>query len=211
MESDEADEELGENLSWHGSVMGRETKVKQGNEDEIEEIVVTRVSDYKVDDRPTLGVLLLSRKVASDKKVVAEGARFMRYAQGVYFFQPFSYPGERMIKACHTMMDDTLDRLTEHRLLRACDLFPDTTEVVYAQFLQGLAKTPYGIFIDHAWKSVVVAIRGTQSLDDVVADLTITPTSMEEWGTRCGFDGLDCFVHTGIFKCAEWIYNDLER
>jgi len=135
----------------------------------------------------------------------------MRYAEGVYCFQPNSYTGERVIKACRTIMEDTVDSVTELRLLSACDLHPDTTEIVYAQFLQGLAKTPYGIFIDHAWKSVVLSIHGTMSLDDVVADLTITPTSMEEWGARCGFDGLDCFAHTGILKCAEWIYNDLER
>ena len=159
----------------------------------------------------TAGLRLLSRKDASDKYVIAEGAHFMRYAEGAYSFQPHTYPGKRMVKACHKMMEDTVDSVTERRLLSACNLRPELTEIVYAQFMQGLAKTPYGIFVDHAWKSIVVSIRGTQSLDDVVADLTMTPTSMEEWGARCGFDARDCFVHAGILKCAEWIYNDLER
>lgn len=196
MRDDGVDEELGEEHRVTEDVRPQ----PDGEDDE-----------YTDNYLPTGGMQLLSKEDASDKYVLAEGARFMRYAQGVYCFRLYSYPGERMVKACSTAVDDAIDTFTERRLLRDCDLFPDSTEIVYAQFLEGLAKTPYGIFIDHAWKTVVVSIRGTMSLDDVVADLTITPASMEEWGARCGFEGHNYFVHAGILTCVEWIYNDLER
>jgi hypothetical protein len=155
---------------------------------------------------------LLSRKNLSDKYVLAEGARFMRYAQAAYFIErPSSYPGQQMLNACCTKTDDVVDEFIKDHLLMITELLKDTTEIIYLQFLQGLAKTPYGIFIDRPWKSVVVLIRGTASLDDAVADLSATPTSMEEHGAKYGFDGTNCFVHAGILKCAEWIYSDLER
>jgi hypothetical protein len=84
------------------------------------------------------------------------------------------------------------------------------TELIYVQFREGYAETPYCIAVDHAWKSVVVTIRGTEGLDDVVADLTLRPQSMEEWGNKCGFDGEEYFVHAGMLTCSSWIYNDLE-
>jgi hypothetical protein len=102
-----------------------------------------------------------------------------------------------------------IGELLEARFLLLAGL--DQTEIKYVQFGEGVARTPYCISVDHAWKSIVVVIRGTEGLDDVVADLRMVPVSMAECGTKRGFNGHDYFVHAGMLACAEWIYDDLVR
>ena len=46
------------------------------------------------------------------------------------------------------------------------------------------------IVVDRAWKTVVVAIRGTLSLEDMITDVTISPRCLEELGKKFGFDGV---------------------
>lgn len=101
--------------------------------------------------------------------------------------------------------------IMEARFLAAAGLLGESTEIKYVQFGEGVARTPYSIAVDHAWKAVVVSIRGTEGLDDVVADLRMIPASLAECGEKCGFDGQDYFVHAGMLACVEWIYIDLVR
>ena len=99
--------------------------------------------------------------------------------------------------------------ILEARFLAVAGL--DNTEIKYVQFGEGVARTPYCISVDHAWKSIVVTIRGTEGFDDVVADLRMVPVSMAECGSRCGFNGGAYHCHAGMLACAEWIYEDLAR
>ena len=43
---------------------------------------------------------------------------------------------------------------------------------------------PYFIALDHSKKSIVIAIRGSLSLDDVVTDLLFEPSDLDEWLSR---------------------------
>lgn len=101
-------------------------------------------------------------------------------------------------------------KAAERKFLDMAGLADAAVELVYVQFGIGLARQPYCISLDHDWKSIVIAIRGTYSLDDVVADLTILPVSMEEWGKKCGFDGEGSYCHAGMLKASAWIYDDLQ-
>lgn len=83
-------------------------------------------------------------------------------------------------------------------------------ELVYAAFGAGLVETPYAVLVDHEWRTVVIAIRGTMSLDDCVTDALAEPHSLEHSGERWGFDGKGMFVHRGIADRAEWIRQDIE-
>ena len=87
----------------------------------------------------------------------------------------------------------------------------DRNDIVYAQFRQGIQVKPYGIMLDHAWKSVVLAIRGTLSLEDMLADVMVRPCELKSLGEELGFDGQGKFCHAGMLASAEWIYRDLER
>jgi sn1-specific diacylglycerol lipase len=85
------------------------------------------------------------------------------------------------------------------------------SDILYAQFKVGVAQTPYCIAVDHEWESIVIAIRGTFSLEDAVADLQVRPEPLDECGNKCGFDGRAQYCHAGVFACAQWIYNDVEQ
>lgn len=174
---------------------------------------------------------VLSRFNQNDCFAIAEGARFIRLSAGIYdfklsvtqdrcrtlgnkatkclsCFRPASVQEEtgyigRKIGAGYEIAEKIHDRFLQIAGLGL------GTRIVYIQFGEGLAQTPYCIAVDRCWKSIVIAIRGTKGLDDVVADLTIRPDSMEEWGNKCSFDGKDCYAHAGMLACAEWVYNDL--
>jgi hypothetical protein len=84
-------------------------------------------------------------------------------------------------------------------------------QLVYASFAEGIEKIPFCVLIDHEWKSVVISIRGTLSLEDAVTDISLRPESLEAVGTRCGFDGRLCYAHAGMLSNSEWVYSELER
>lgn len=82
----------------------------------------------------------------------------------------------------------------EAALLRVAGLHREC-EVIHAQFVSGITETPYCVLVDHAWRCVVVSIRGTMSLDDCLCDLQADPVRMEESGRRWGFDGSGMYAH----------------
>ena len=84
-------------------------------------------------------------------------------------------------------------------------------EIVYAHFQSSVIETVYCIILDHKTKSVVVALRGTQSLYDVVIDLQIKPKHLKDFGNDYGFDGDDEFCHDGLLTRAQWLYDDFNR
>jgi sn1-specific diacylglycerol lipase len=185
----------------------------------------------------TRTVLVVGNK--RDALAIAEGARFIQLSNSIYEFRitalqtsflqacsRLTESGRRVAYWCTTKAEETADQTiplgipvgagfqmannTGRKLLELTGLKDAGMELVYVQFGVGLARQPYCISLDNDWKSIVIAIRGTYSLDDVVADLTMLPESLKEWGEKCGFDSEDCFVHSGMLKSSVWIYNDLE-
>lgn len=95
-------------------------------------------------------------------------------------------------------------RLHSSAFLREAGI-TDESEIVYAYFHSGVVETPHAVVLDHVWKSVVIVIRGTLSLEDILTDLTIQPTSLEDVGKAYGFDGSNIYVHGGMLAACEWI------
>jgi Lipase (class 3) len=85
------------------------------------------------------------------------------------------------------------------------------TDIVYVQLRSSLSDIPYCILVDHAWKAIIVSIRGTFSIEDCVTDVLITPESLEQLGEDFGFDAVDQYCHGGVMSCARNVYRDLER
>lgn len=90
-------------------------------------------------------------------------------------------------------------------------------DVVYASF-GSVAKdskqslqVPHAVFLDHKKKSVVIAMRGTLSLSDLLIDAMIEPESLVEAGRMWGFDGKGHYAHAGMLKVALRIRRILER
>ena len=165
---------------------------------------------------------VLLPKNVTDTIAIAEGAHFMRYARAMYTYKmdllenPIKAVvvfGYSLVKSMCKHMNDNVEgdnwfRAHEASLEMWTGL--ESERIAHANFSEGIGKTPYCIAIDREWKSVVIAIRGTQALEDLITDMTLRPESMEECGTRCGFDGRECYAHAGMLECSQWIYNELE-
>jgi len=84
-------------------------------------------------------------------------------------------------------------------------------DIVYANYEAGIKATPFAVVLDHAWQSVVVTIRGSQSIDDFLSDLALTPVELDKCSQKYSFDGAGKFAHMGMLGSAEWITDDLLR
>jgi len=172
--------------------------------------------------RPTARALLKASNPA-DKVVIAEGARFMRYARAMYSWKMdmIEKPvpscatfGLQLLRSCFSKKNENVEGdnrfgFNDASLESFAQLEPE--QLVYASFSEGIGKIPFCVVIDDAWKSVVISIRGTLSLEDAVTDISLRPESMEECGSRFGFDGRLCYAHAGILANSEWVYSELER
>lgn len=170
----------------------------------------------------------LSERHPREVYLLAEGARFIPIAQATYTW--FSFLLEHPLFGCWRLLYRTLRRCcsckssckgndkiigdsccqTHFVALEAITGLKED-DIVYASFEEGVVATPYTISIDHEWKSVVVAIRGTMSMESLLADITIKPEELKRMGEKCGFDGEGLYCHKGMLACTEWIYNDLMR
>jgi hypothetical protein len=219
--------------------------------------------------RPMFSNILNLQDHTRDRYMIAEGARFIAMAQGMYSWVIYLY--ENPIKACFElswnstkscgccfpmcccccsssncrsgdtggkqgdnehgrtgMQDDDPNDKKQHRHPHENKIKHDNRcqanlvalqavsglkleDIVYAQFEQGIAMKPYMIALDHEWKSVVLAIRGTLSLDDCLSDVMVRPLELYDLGAELGFDGKGRYCHSGMLASAEWIYRDLKR
>lgn len=87
---------------------------------------------------------------------------------------------------------------------------PDA-DLVYAEFNNKLSSVPYCILLDHERSLVVLSIRGSLSLEDIVTDTLVLPESLEEVGIKYGFDGRGQYCHAGVLACFENVMRDLEK
>ena len=83
--------------------------------------------------------------------------------------------------------------------------------IYYANFVNGIAATPYAILVDEAEKSVVITVRGTMSLTDWVVDLQYVSQPLAAVGDRCGFNGEGHHAHKGVLTRCKWTYNDIKK
>jgi len=87
----------------------------------------------------------------------------------------------------------------------------NNAEIVYAAFENDSSAKPYAVFLDHDKESIVIAIRGTLSLEDCITDVLAEPIELVEAGERWGFDGRNRWTHMGFLKAASRIRNDIEN
>ena len=54
----------------------------------------------------------------------------------------------------------------------------ENSEIIYVSFRNDTTHKPYGIFLDHDKEWVVIALRGTLSLEDCITDAICEPTEV---------------------------------
>lgn len=134
-----------------------------------------------------------------------------------------------------------LDTLFDNTTFKLATIGLGHANLCYSNFVNGIAPTPYSILMDHEQQSVVIAIRGTLSIEDIVVDTQFVPDTIEEVGKVCGFSGEGHFCHKGTcfmlslsikvvinvkgflivpntFMCkpgflirCKWMYNDIKK
>ena len=87
----------------------------------------------------------------------------------------------------------------------------DDSDLIYAQLNSSFKETPYCIVVDHRWKSVVLSIRGTLSIEDCVVDVLVDPESLEELGNEHDFDAKGQACHSGVLAETRWLFSDLKQ
>ncbi|KAL3945379.1 MAG: hypothetical protein SGBAC_000512 [Bacillariaceae sp.] len=108
-----------------------------------------------------------------------------------------------------TTIGDNMCHWHKSALLLVAQL--DHTDLVYAQFENRFSLMPYCILLDHQTQCVIISIRGSLSLEDLVTDALIDPESCEGLGNEFGFDAQGQYCHAGVVACVKNIYQDLQR
>jgi len=84
-------------------------------------------------------------------------------------------------------------------------------ELMYATYVNDLVMKPYLVFLDHDTENVVIAVRGTLSLEDCLTDAICDPVELQEAGKAWGFDGKDRWAHGGMLRSAQAIRSDISQ
>lgn len=90
----------------------------------------------------------------------------------------------------------------------------DAEDIIYATFASVGAHTvqvPHAVMVDNARRQVVVALRGTLSLQDLMTDAQIEPMSIAKAGAMWGFDGAKHHAHEGMMLIAMKMRATLEH
>ena len=181
---------------------------------------------YRVANRPTL-----DNQSVLDRLALDEAARFSRHALAIYtwmlyvFMHPITgIPSLSRVRCklsspccccqCCTTPEseshisaDNCCRGHMSALLAQANL--DSSEVLYANFSNSIVENPYAVIADHKWRSIVLTIRGTMSLEDCITDALAESIPLEPLGRKYGFDGAGEYAHAGMVLCSEWIMEDL--
>lgn len=166
-------------------------------------------SSFDINEREMLG------SNPEDELLMKNAANYSRYAQVIYtrlkalvVENEFTAVGQQEVTHFVRDLETLYHRVDEFRLT---DIGIPSAILCYATFQNGLVSTPYAIMIDEEVENIVITIRGTLSLDDMVVDLQYNPVSMERCGDVCGFEGKGHVCHKGFLTRAKWLYNDIKR
>ena len=175
------------------------------------------------------GVRLSRREILQpgdtrEKLLIAEGARFIPLAVSIYTWILFILDRPlrgslrlmyRVLKRCACFCPSPSDKVHhdypwEPHLL-ALEEFSglDPEDIVFASFKQSIVAVPYMISLDHEWKSVVITIRGTGSMESMIADIAIRPEELSAVGEKYGFHGAGKYCHRGMLASSQWLYDDI--
>lgn len=145
-----------------------------------------------------------------DQSIMRDAAHFVKYASCIYvklrstIVQDF-FSGEE--NSCFERSLDTLF----HYDYRLTNIGMNNSLLCFASFENSIIETPYAILVDEEVKKVVLVVRGTRSLEDLVVDLQFIPEELTEVGEVCGFHGEGHHCHQGFLLRSKWMYNDIKR
>ena len=163
------------------------------------------VIDASVTYKPTIATTktVLRHNVASDVEHLRVMAHYCNYAYGVYYLYRDALLAEGLLVGGRSgLYHPTLD--TENVSLSSCFQLADfelpESSIVYATFDNDILSTPYCVIVDTKERTVVVAIVGSATLEDMVTDLQFSSAKLDHIAQVCGFEGSDMYCHRGILS-----------
>nr|XP_055196780.1 diacylglycerol lipase-beta isoform X2 [Nyctereutes procyonoides] len=139
---------------------------------------------------------------------------YMQFAAAAYGWPLYIYRNP-FTGLCKIGGDCCRNRTTEYDLIGGDQLhchfgsILHTTGLQYRDFIHisfhdKVYELPFLVALDHRKESVVVAVRGTMSLQDILTDLS---AESETLSLECGVQ--DCSAHKGISQAARYVYQRL--
>lgn len=151
----------------------------------------TNVVNCAVNHSLKLERTLLSRSNESDMYLLRQGARYSQYAAGVYRDYPEALLREGMLDGGWNGVYSPWKPGTPLSLgstFRLAEFGFPSTAMVYANFTNKVMATPYCVLIDEAVRAVVIVVRGSVTLEDLVTDLQWSAIELNRVGERVGFE-----------------------
>lgn len=150
---------------------------------------------------------------------IEELAHFSKFAVGIYGWMLYvwSHPWSGTFRLAFSCMKRNLPYIHGdnwfHLGQTALQLETKVRaeDIVYASFANTVYRPAFCVVLDHTRKEVVIAIRGTLSLEDCLTDAIAYGISMNGVAERWGCDGTGEYAHQGFLHCAEAIYLELNR
>jgi len=169
---------------------------------------------FSVNHADILNRRVLSDNDAADMYILRQGARYSQYANGVYTDYPSALLQAGLLDGGWDGLYSPWKPGDQHSLLATFRLtefgFPSTA-LIFANFTNKVMATPYCILLDEVERTLVVVIRGSVTLEDLVTDMQWSSIELNRVGERVGFDGRGKYGHRGILTNSKWIYNDIHR
>jgi sn1-specific diacylglycerol lipase len=74
-------------------------------------------------------------------------------------------------------------------------------DIVYASYQNDIYQIPFSIAVDHERKTVVLSVRGTLSIKDVLTDVSVSMVKVR----IPGIESEELYMHNGMYRTAQWI------
>lgn len=151
-----------------------------------------------------------------ERQIFKSAVHYLKFALGTYTWPIFMYMNPcGCFKLCtHAAICPCKQRTRKNifqdnscfcgyaGLLSVTEL--NEADIVYASFENDICRAPFVVLLDHDYKSVVVAIRGTISVQDIITD-AIAFTQQIELPDQPNFR-----AHKGMYQTAFWIKQKLD-
>lgn len=148
-----------------------------------------------------------------------ELAHYSRYAIGIYGWMLYvwSHPWSGTFRLAFTCMKRSVPYIHGDNLFHLgqtalqLETGVHASDIVYASFHNSVYKPAFCVVLDHEKQQVVVAIRGTLSLEDCLTDAIAYGMSLDGFAERWGCDSAGEYAHQGFLHCAEAVYLEIHR
>ncbi|XP_069501724.1 diacylglycerol lipase-beta isoform X2 [Ambystoma mexicanum] len=145
---------------------------------------------------------------------VEKAAHYMRFAAAAYGWPLYIFSNP-MTGLCKLSGDCCRSRSQQYDIVGGDTLnchfgaMLQTTGLQYRDFIHisfhnKIYEIPFYVALDHKTESILVAVRGTLSLEDVLTDLSADCENLQTDGAEG-----DCFGHKGISQAANFIHGRL--